>query len=68
MEREEDTTLYKVVVHHEEQYSIWPAHRYQYAGRYHTRCQARPRPEQCHPGRLCAPERHSALRGDADPQ
>ncbi|HVX40332.1 MAG TPA: MbtH family protein [Gemmatimonadaceae bacterium] len=23
----EDTTLYKVVVNHEEQYSIWPAHR-----------------------------------------
>jgi len=27
MERDEDTTLYKVVVNHEEQYSIWPAHR-----------------------------------------
>ena len=24
---EEDTTIYKVVVNHEEQYSIWPAHR-----------------------------------------
>lgn len=24
---EEDTTLYKVVVNHEEQYSIWPADR-----------------------------------------
>ncbi|NEQ33624.1 MAG: MbtH family NRPS accessory protein [Leptolyngbya sp. SIO4C5] len=23
----EDTTLYKVVINHEEQYSIWPAHR-----------------------------------------
>lgn len=23
----EDTTVYKVVVNHEEQYSIWPAHR-----------------------------------------
>lgn len=23
----EDTTIYKVVVNHEEQYSIWPAHR-----------------------------------------
>lgn len=23
----EDTTLYKVVVNHEEQYSIWPKHR-----------------------------------------
>ena len=23
----EDTTLYEVVVNHEEQYSIWPAHR-----------------------------------------
>ena len=22
----EDTTIYKVVVNHEEQYSIWPAH------------------------------------------
>ena len=28
MEREEsDPTIYKVVVNHEEQYSIWPAHR-----------------------------------------
>lgn len=27
MERDEDTTLYKVVVNHEEQYSIWPAYR-----------------------------------------
>ena len=24
---EEDTTIYKVVVNHEEQYSIWPAER-----------------------------------------
>lgn len=24
---EEDLTVYKVVVNHEEQYSIWPAHR-----------------------------------------
>jgi MbtH protein len=24
---EEDDTIYKVVVNHEEQYSIWPAHR-----------------------------------------
>ncbi|MGH8627223.1 MAG: MbtH family protein [Gammaproteobacteria bacterium] len=24
-EEEEDTTVYKVVVNHEEQYSIWPA-------------------------------------------
>jgi MbtH protein len=23
----EDTTIYKVVINHEEQYSIWPAHR-----------------------------------------
>ena len=23
----DDTTIYKVVVNHEEQYSIWPAHR-----------------------------------------
>ena len=23
----EDTTIYKVVVNHEEQYSIWPAHK-----------------------------------------
>jgi MbtH protein len=23
----EDTTIYKVVLNHEEQYSIWPAHR-----------------------------------------
>src|SRR5918912_1492837 len=27
MEEKEDTTIYKVVVNHEEQYSIWPAHR-----------------------------------------
>lgn len=26
-ESQEDTTVYKVVVNHEEQYSIWPAHR-----------------------------------------
>jgi MbtH protein len=26
-EDREDTTIYKVVVNHEEQYSIWPAHR-----------------------------------------
>jgi MbtH protein len=26
-EEEEDTTIYKVVVNHEEQYSIWPADR-----------------------------------------
>ena len=26
-EREEDTTIYKVVMNDEEQYSIWPAHR-----------------------------------------
>jgi uncharacterized protein YbdZ (MbtH family) len=26
-EEEEDTTIYDVVVNHEEQYSIWPAHR-----------------------------------------
>jgi len=25
MEDREDATIYKVVVHHEEQYSIWPA-------------------------------------------
>ena len=27
MENQEDPTLYKVVVNHEEQYSIWPADR-----------------------------------------
>lgn len=27
MEEREDTTIYKVVVNHEEQYSIWPANR-----------------------------------------
>jgi len=27
MEEKEDTTIYKVVVNHEEQYSIWPADR-----------------------------------------
>ena len=26
-EEHEDTTIYKVVVNHEEQYSIWPADR-----------------------------------------
>jgi MbtH protein len=26
-EEQEDTTIYSVVVNHEEQYSIWPAHR-----------------------------------------
>jgi MbtH protein len=26
-DEEEDTTIYKVVVNHEEQYSIWPANR-----------------------------------------
>jgi MbtH protein len=26
-EDNEDSTIYKVVVNHEEQYSIWPAHR-----------------------------------------
>jgi MbtH protein len=26
-EEKEDQTMYKVVVNHEEQYSIWPAHR-----------------------------------------
>ena len=27
MDEKEDKTTYKVVVNHEEQYSIWPAHR-----------------------------------------
>ncbi len=27
MENNEDKTIYKAVVNHEEQYSIWPAHR-----------------------------------------
>lgn len=26
-DEEDDTTIYKVVVNHEEQYSIWPEHR-----------------------------------------
>jgi MbtH protein len=26
-DEKEDTTIYKAVVNHEEQYSIWPAHR-----------------------------------------
>jgi MbtH protein len=26
-DEEEDATIYKVVLNHEEQYSIWPAHR-----------------------------------------
>jgi MbtH protein len=29
---DEDTTIYKVVVNHEEQYSIWPVHRPNPAG------------------------------------
>lgn len=31
-EEQEDTTAYKVVVNHEEQYSIWPAERENPAG------------------------------------
>ena len=27
LDEREDTTIYKVVVNHEDQYSIWPAHR-----------------------------------------
>ena len=27
MDEQEDTTIYKVVINHEEQYSIWPAER-----------------------------------------
>lgn len=27
MEETQDKTIYKVVINHEEQYSIWPAHR-----------------------------------------
>jgi MbtH protein len=27
MDNSEDTTIYKAVVNHEEQYSIWPVHR-----------------------------------------
>jgi MbtH protein len=27
MDQDEDTTIYRVVVNHEEQYSIWPADR-----------------------------------------
>lgn len=27
IENREDKTIYKVVINHEEQYSIWPAHR-----------------------------------------
>ncbi len=27
MNRDEDTTIYKVVVNHEDQYSIWPANK-----------------------------------------
>jgi MbtH protein len=32
VDEEEDTTTYKVVVNHEEQYSIWPADRTNPAG------------------------------------
>lgn len=31
-DEEEDTTIYKVVVNHEEQYSIWPSYRENPAG------------------------------------
>jgi MbtH protein len=31
-DEEEDNTIYKVVINHEEQYSIWPAHRDNPAG------------------------------------
>ena len=31
-EESEDTTTYRVVLNHEEQYSIWPAHRENPAG------------------------------------
>lgn len=31
-DEEEDTTVYKVVLNHEDQYSIWPAHRENPAG------------------------------------
>lgn len=31
-DEEEDKTIYKVVVNHEEQYSIWPAHKPNPAG------------------------------------
>jgi MbtH protein len=31
-EEQEDTTIYKVVINHEDQYSIWPAHRENPAG------------------------------------
>ena len=27
IDEKDDTTIYKVVVNHEEQYSIWPSHR-----------------------------------------
>jgi MbtH protein len=33
MEEREDSTIYKVVVNHEEQYSIWPADRENPLGR-----------------------------------
>ena len=31
-EEQEDTTIYQVVINHEDQYSIWPAHREPPAG------------------------------------
>ena len=31
-DEQEDTTVYKVVVNHEEQYSIWPSYREAVAG------------------------------------
>jgi MbtH protein len=34
---QEDTTIYKVVVNHEEQYSIWPANREKDAGKSVTK-------------------------------
>ena len=43
-EDEEDKTIYKVVVNHEEQYSIWPDHRelplgWNYAGKSGTKAE-----------------------------
>ena len=43
-EEKEDTTTYKVVVNHEEQYSIWPAERenplgWRYAGKAGTKAE-----------------------------
>ena len=66
-----DETIYKVVVNHEEQYSIWPAHRenplgWTDAGKTGTKAEASPSSRRS--GRTCARARCARAggrRGDA---